>query len=552
MLEEQFPDEKFEVINTAMTAINSHVVREIAEDVVEIDADVWVIYMGNNEVYGPFGAGTVFGSQAPPVGAVRAGLVFKETRTGQWLGNLMGGERDGPKSWGGMEMFLKQQVAEDDERLDRVYENYRENLEAIIEEGKKAGAKVVVSSVVVNLADCPPLGVEGGEAMELFKEGRFEEARDADRLRFRADSKINEIAEDVAEGTGAVFVDAEAEFLKLGVPGRRVFHDHVHFSFEGNHLLVRSLVAEVACGLGLSVGGGWLSGEECAERMGYTLLHEVRILEEMRLRLRRPPFREQSNAREREEWLSQRIEEGRRQLTGEKAAAAFARYGELLRSKGGDWRVRKRYVDLLESAGKVKEAGDGMERVVEVLSHRPEMWYQLGRLRNREKDRLAAERALRKALEIREDYAQAHQSLAICLSHQKKFGESEEHFARAVELKPDYVEALVNWGMVLEAQKKNGVGKFEEALEVEPNSVAALQQLASGFAKEGKHGDAEPYYLKIAELLPKSAEAQINVALVKYHLKKVEGAKGALLRALEIDPGNEVAKEYLEKLNSGR
>ena len=46
----------FEVVNTAVTAINSHVVREIASDLEEIESDLWIVYMGNNEVYGPFGA----------------------------------------------------------------------------------------------------------------------------------------------------------------------------------------------------------------------------------------------------------------------------------------------------------------------------------------------------------------------------------------------------------------------------------------------------------------------------------------------------------------
>ncbi len=46
-------------------------------------ADIWVIYMGNNEVVGPFGAGTVFGRQVPPLPLIRASLALKTTRIGQ-------------------------------------------------------------------------------------------------------------------------------------------------------------------------------------------------------------------------------------------------------------------------------------------------------------------------------------------------------------------------------------------------------------------------------------------------------------------------------------
>ena len=60
MLREQYPGVQFEVVNGAMTAINSYVVREIARDCAAREPDLFVVYMGNNEVIGPYGPGTVF------------------------------------------------------------------------------------------------------------------------------------------------------------------------------------------------------------------------------------------------------------------------------------------------------------------------------------------------------------------------------------------------------------------------------------------------------------------------------------------------------------
>ena len=57
MLSLRYPGVKFEVVNAAMTAINSHVILPIARECSKADGDIWVIYMGNNEVVGPFGAG---------------------------------------------------------------------------------------------------------------------------------------------------------------------------------------------------------------------------------------------------------------------------------------------------------------------------------------------------------------------------------------------------------------------------------------------------------------------------------------------------------------
>ena len=77
-----------EFVNAAMTGINSHVIREIARDCAPHDGDFWLVYASNNEVIGPFGAGTIFGRRAPDLIAVRTTLALKATRVGQLLGQL--------------------------------------------------------------------------------------------------------------------------------------------------------------------------------------------------------------------------------------------------------------------------------------------------------------------------------------------------------------------------------------------------------------------------------------------------------------------------------
>ena len=52
-----FPNRNVEVLNTAMTSVNSHVVYQVAQTLPSESADVAVILMGNNEVVGPYGPG---------------------------------------------------------------------------------------------------------------------------------------------------------------------------------------------------------------------------------------------------------------------------------------------------------------------------------------------------------------------------------------------------------------------------------------------------------------------------------------------------------------
>lgn len=52
MLRDQYPGVDFDVINAAITAINSHVVLPIARGCSRLESDLFVIYLGNNEVFG--------------------------------------------------------------------------------------------------------------------------------------------------------------------------------------------------------------------------------------------------------------------------------------------------------------------------------------------------------------------------------------------------------------------------------------------------------------------------------------------------------------------
>ena len=80
--------------------------------------------MGNNEMVGPFGAGTVFGSRAPGINQIRTELAVKSTKIGQLLDSLMqrlGGRSSTPKMWSGLNMFKDHQLRYDDPGRLRAY-----------------------------------------------------------------------------------------------------------------------------------------------------------------------------------------------------------------------------------------------------------------------------------------------------------------------------------------------------------------------------------------------------------------------------------------------
>jgi hypothetical protein len=151
-LEARVPSERWEVVCAAMTAINSHVLVDIAADVLARGgADALVVYAGNNEVVGPFGVGTVLGGAGSSRTLVRASLAARRSAIGQMLASLAGGDAPAP-SWRGMEMFLEQRIAADDPGLDRVVSSLRANLDAILDHARAAGVPVIVCTPLVNLS----------------------------------------------------------------------------------------------------------------------------------------------------------------------------------------------------------------------------------------------------------------------------------------------------------------------------------------------------------------------------------------------------------------
>ena len=160
MLRQRYPGVRFEVVDAAMTAINSNVLVPVAQECTRQKADVLIVYMGNNEVIGPYGPGTVLGRYTPSRWMIRAGMLVKSWRIGQLLQNLLQpNEARGKVSseWQGMEAFLGRNVTADDPRLATVYEHFRTNLQSICDLARRSDAKVLLATVATNLKDCAPL-----------------------------------------------------------------------------------------------------------------------------------------------------------------------------------------------------------------------------------------------------------------------------------------------------------------------------------------------------------------------------------------------------------
>ena len=356
MLRQRYPAVKFEVVNTGSVAINSHVLLPIAEGLAKQHPDLFIIYSGNNEVVGPYGPGTALTGSGMSMPVIRGNVFVRSTRIGQLLTKVGTQKRE----WGGMEMFLDKQVRESSPLMKYTYANFEENLRDTVRIAQRSGARVIVSTVATNLKDCAPFGslhredlkpdelrswsalVQQGadlenarsydEALKAYQAAskiddqyaelefrmartlwmlgdyaaareHFAHARNLDTLRFRADSRINEINGAVASASGAELVDAERVFSNEspnGIVGSELVYEHVHLTQLGNYLLARAMFLQIASKMPAPAGhpvgeADVLSEAECEQLLAFTGHDRSRIALEMLERLQKPPFTNQLN-----------------------------------------------------------------------------------------------------------------------------------------------------------------------------------------------------------------------------------------------------------------
>jgi tetratricopeptide (TPR) repeat protein len=604
LLDGRFPDKHFEVVNTAMTAINSHVILPIARDCAAQNGDVWVIYMGNNEVVGPYGSGTVFGSQAANLTLVRLGVAFKATRLGQALGDLVRHAQKralNQSEWGGMVMFLHNHVRQDDPRMATVYSSFERNLNDIIDAGLHSGAKVLVSTVARNLKDCGPFasdhrpglpveelsrwdkfyqtGIraqqEGraadaidslAEAMKIddsyaearFRRGQcllalgrdaeaaseFELACDEDTLRFRADSRINEIIRHTAshrEQEGVLFVDSEAAIAAQcphGLAGGEFLYEHVHLNFEGNYLIARAVAEQVGQVLSAGVEHPWPTAEDCARRLGWNDSTRREAEMDILSRLNDPPFTEQANNRQQYQRLLKQIEQLRPATLPDSLREEKARTQAAAAAAPNDWILQENLAHLQQQTGDAADAVESLQHVVRLLPQNPDAWETLGLALEMAKRDNEAIPAFQESTRLSPESVVAMNSLAELYGRESHPDEAAREFQKVLSIKPYWGPAHLGLGKALEAMGKTQEAKeqFEESLKNRVSSPESFKTLAKFSFSRGWYGAAVTNFTDSLRLNPADPETQVNLGLTLVKLGRRAEARAHYEEAVRLQP----------------
>ena len=574
----KYPDTKFEVVNVAFTAINSHIIVPIARECARQAGDLWIVYMGNNEMVGPFGAATVFGRPAPPLAYVRLATGIQVTRTGQlftdWTRRLRG-HSTGTASWGGMQMFLNHEIAPDNSLKETVYLNFQKNLDDIVTAGLRSGAKVLLNTVAVNLADCPRFasatnlsltpadraqfeqnlaGAQQAAAAgdfataarccataaqaepdsaalqylwgeNLLRQNDFPAARqhlqlacDDDALPFRTDSRLNEIIRSTGEkraGDRLVLFDAARALTSnnpAGVCGRETFYEHVHFDFDGAYRLGLAWAQQVER---LLPAGGPAAGHAWASPEDCALLLGL-------------------TAWNRELIFTHMV--SRMHLPPLSSQPDNARRLDDLQARIGDaWALmtpapaataRDNFQHMLQKWPEDFLLGENFALFLQASGDVPQAiteWRRIHEL-------------------MPHDYLPYFQ-MGWLLGARQQWAEAESDLRMAVQLRPSLTEAWYEWGNTLAAQ-----GKLEAALTCyataraqRPQDPVTILRMGKVDALLNRHGEAAANYREASRLDPGNWEPHFVLGGELDAAGQLDPAREEFAAAARLNPTNAVA-----------
>lgn len=260
-----FPEKEFEIINLALTAVNSYTVFGFTQELAAYQPDAVLVYTGHNEYYGALGVGSTSSIARSPK-LVRFVLKLREYRVMQLIGNVVAslkrtisGQSPDLRENLMKRMAADQQIPYQSAVYQQGIDQFATNMNDLCQVLSEQNIPVFISNLVSNEKDLKPFVSASGNparsaqahyqlAKTNYASGRFKEAKQAyvqakelDLLRFRAPEAMNQTIQALATRyPNVTLVDTRAYFAQHsphGILGQETLLEHVHPNLFGYALL---------------------------------------------------------------------------------------------------------------------------------------------------------------------------------------------------------------------------------------------------------------------------------------------------------------------------
>jgi tetratricopeptide (TPR) repeat protein len=267
-LEDTWTEKKIEVVNTAITAINSFTLLDFTDQILRYEPDAVLIYAGHNEFYGAFGIASNE-AMTRNLQLARMHLVLMDLRIYQLMRNTIAGVSKSiaaGKEKEAQGTLMKRMVDRKDiifgsEEYNLTIKRYSQNMGTMLGKFKKENVPVFLSELVSNVAGMEPFHSIASDtldsAIDIYRKAQAAEAKsefeqalelyyrakDLDCVRFRASEDINKIVQKLSEEYQATRVPMLTWFMENSpnrLIGNNLMTEHVHPNIEGNFIMAEA------------------------------------------------------------------------------------------------------------------------------------------------------------------------------------------------------------------------------------------------------------------------------------------------------------------------
>jgi Flp pilus assembly protein TadD len=137
-------------------------------------------------------------------------------------------------------------------------------------------------------------------------------------------------------------------------------------------------------------------------------------------------------------------------------------------------------------------------------------------------------------------------TLGVALCHLQRIPEAEQRFREALEIDPNHVEALSNLAGVVQANPQEAEQWLRRALKVNPKYPRLRTKLGIALLSSAQTNEAKAAFRKALKLDPNDADAMIGMAKILMSEGRFEETESKLKRALKIEPRSAVAWAALQ------
>lgn len=267
-----YPSKNIEVVNIGISAISSYVIRDLLPGMIEQKPDLVIIYTGHNEYYGALGVSSTESAGSSPF-LVNLSLKLSKFKIYKLVANIInsvsaGGNRNARAQSGTLmaQMAKDKLIAYKSGAYYTGIKQFEENLSYMLEECRNHNVPVILSTLISNLKDMQPFestpDADGKTAADFYKKAQdlitagnvdeagkyFIKAKDADALKFRAPSEINDVIIKLGGKYNCRLVNAFDIFNSLspkGITGSNLIIDHLHPNLNGYQTLGKIFTEEI-------------------------------------------------------------------------------------------------------------------------------------------------------------------------------------------------------------------------------------------------------------------------------------------------------------------